>query len=356
MTSATPSLIPLHVDGPYDGTGFARRLAALADTVGQPDSYGEGAIVSECEAKLARLLGKERAILFSTGTLANTVALSRLATRHARRVLMHPESHVFNDTGDSLAAVAGLTPVAAHPAGPGFGPEEISKAIADAERGKVPQRLAAVVVETPVRRRFNEMFPPHLLAQVVEAGRRHGVPLHLDGARLPIAAAACGLTMAAFSAGFDTIYLSLWKMLGLPFGAVLAGPAHIMEGVELDRRRYGGALPQFWPIAAVVHREIGGLEDAWKKTLNWKRRLEGQIATGGALEPGAVGAEETNTFWLDPKAQDVSAFKERCRERGILLGDIVAGRVLVRVNPQVLRQDANEVAEALSSAVGDRHT
>src|SRR5690606_27656122 len=115
-------------------------------------------------------------------------------------------------------------------------------------------------------------------------------------------------------------------------------------------RRHGGALPQFWPIAAVVNAEIGDLEQGWKKALEWKRRLQGHLARFGSLEVARVGCAETNSFWLCPKARDATAFKAACADRGIRLGDIVGDRVLARVNPQVLPRDAEEIAETIGAA------
>src|SRR5688572_7553306 len=127
--------VRLDADGDYVTASFARRLAALADRIGEPDTYGEGRIVAECEVALASALGKERAVLFPTGTLANLVALDRLCGPKRRRVLLHPDSHILNDTGDSLVSGMGLMPVAARPSGAGFAPEELDAAIARAASG-----------------------------------------------------------------------------------------------------------------------------------------------------------------------------------------------------------------------------
>jgi threonine aldolase len=341
--------IRLDVDGPYGDTSFASRLATAASRVSVPDSYGEGEIVRECEAALARALGKERAVLFPTGTLANVVALDRLCPRHARRVLLHPESHILSDTGDSLAANAGIMPVVAVSDGAGFGRDALTAALAASRAGKVRQGIGAVVIETPVRRRHGEMFPRAELDDVVAGAKSAGVALHLDGARLPIAAAARGVSMAQFAAPFDTVYLSLWKMLGLPFGAALAGPASTLDGVEHDRRRLGGALPQFWPIACVTLAELPRLETDWTASLRWKIEFERALATDGSISTAPVGAETANTLWLIPGG-DVVAYKAGCKEAGIVLGEAVGDRVLVRANPTIVGVEPGALARRLAAS------
>jgi threonine aldolase len=339
--------IHLDVDGAYADTSFAPRLSAALGRVAAPDSYGEGPLVRECEAALAKLLGKERAVLFPTGTLANMVALDRLCGPRARRVLVHPDSHVMNDTGDSLAAVMGLTAVAAAPAGAGFPGQAVRDAAANARTGKVAQSLGAICIETPVRRRRNEAFPADLLADTIATARQLGIGLHLDGARLPIAAAASGRSMAAFSADYDTVYLSLWKMFGLPFGAVLAGPVGLLDGVEHDRRRHGGALPQLWPIAAVVLAEIDRLEPDWRRSLEWRDAFLLALAAVGGPAVVAAGDTPTNCFWLRPKS-GVVAFKGRCKAADIVLGEIDGDLVLARANPTLLGESPEGVARRLA--------
>jgi threonine aldolase len=339
--------IRLDVDGPYGDTSFAARLAAAVSRVSAPDSYGDGAIVRECEVALASTLGKERAVLFATGTLANLVALDRLCPPHARRVLLHPDSHILNDTGDSLAADGGLTAIVAASSGAGFGPDALGVAFAGARAGKVRQGIGAVAIETPVRRRHGEIFPRAEFDAVIAAAKGAGAALHLDGARLPIAAAAQGVSMAAFAAPFDTVYLSLWKMLGLPFGAVLAGPAAVLDGVEHDRRRRGGALAQFWPLASVVLAELPRLESDWIASLHWKAELERELASLPGLAVRAVGDEPTSTLWLAP-AREAAAFKAASKEAGVTLGDVAGDAVLARANPTVLGVDPGALARKLS--------
>lgn len=340
----------LHLDGPYGDTGFAGRLGALADQLGAPDSYGEGELVRRCEEALARALGKERALLFATGTLANLLALGRHCGRHHKRVLVHPESHLVNDTGDSLAAVGGLTAIIAEPDGAGFAAASIDAAVTRASSGRVAQGLGAVCIETPVRRLRNAAFPAAALDEVLAAARRHGLAAHLDGARLPIAAAAAGRSMASFAAPFDTVYLSLWKMLGLPFGAVLAGSAAVIDGMEHERRAHGGALAQFWPLAAVVLDELPALEPGWTQAFARLDQVKAALAAEQSLEVVPVGTERTNTFWLAPRQVDAATYRQRCRERGILLGDVEDGRVLVRANPSWCQHPAGAIIEGLLAA------
>jgi threonine aldolase len=70
-------------------------------------------VVEELEGRMARLLGKERAVFLATGTLANHLAL-RVQARGRSRVLVQEESHIYCDSGDGAQTLSNrnLVPMA----------------------------------------------------------------------------------------------------------------------------------------------------------------------------------------------------------------------------------------------------
>src|SRR5262249_44287587 len=151
------------------------------------------------------------------------------ATRTARRVVVQQDGHIMGDTGDSAARLAGVTLVPLQDRGAGFSADALTAAVTRAANGRVATPIAAAVVETPVRARPAELFARADFDAVVAAAKTAGLRLHLDAARLFIAAAWYGRTPAELCAPFDTVYVSLYKQLGTPFGAALAGPAALIE-------------------------------------------------------------------------------------------------------------------------------
>lgn len=307
-------------------------------------------MVRECEAALARLLGKEKAVLFATGTLANVVALDRLCGATARRVLLQADAHILNDTGDSVVALAGLMPIALGPRGGHFTADDVKREIAHAGTGRVAQKVGAISIETPVRRQLNRMFPQAALDGVIGVARDNGIKLHLDGARLPIAAAARGQSMAQFAAPFDTVYLSLWKMLGLPFGSVLAGPAELLDGAEHDRRRHGGALAQFWPIAAMTLELLDRLEAPWPRILATLAQVRGRLASNAAFKIEPSDEAVTNSFWLTARNTPPTVFRRAAAERGLALAEPQGGRFGIRANISWLSVSPDEIVQRLAGA------
>src|SRR5205814_374409 len=77
-----------------------------------------------------------------------------------------------------------------------------------------------------------------------------GMKVHMDGARIFNASAACGHPVSRIAAGVDTVMFCLSKGLGAPVGSVVAGSAEAVERGRLYRKRLGGGMRQAGILAA----------------------------------------------------------------------------------------------------------
>jgi threonine aldolase len=118
--------------------------------------------------------------------------------------------------------------------------------------------------------------------------------VHLDGARLPNAAVALGLPLAELAASADTVALSLNKGLCAPYGAVLAGPSHVIEGARMHVKRLGGGTIHKAGILAAAGLVALGLVDRLAED---HRRAKGLAALLDLPEP------ETNLVMTDLPAE-----------------------------------------------------
>jgi threonine aldolase len=59
--------------------------------------------------------------------------------------------------------------------------------------------------------------------------KRHGLAMHIDGARICNAAAALGVMPARLAAAADSVSVCLSKGLGAPVGTVLVGPTDFIR-------------------------------------------------------------------------------------------------------------------------------
>nr|MBP6828075.1 threonine aldolase [Saprospiraceae bacterium] len=80
--------------------------------------------------------------------------------------------------------------------------------------------------------------------------RKHGLALHLDGARLFNALVETGDTPAAIGAEVDSVSLCLSKGLGAPVGSVLIGNQRFIAEARRVRKVMGGGMRQAGYLAA----------------------------------------------------------------------------------------------------------
>lgn len=260
MPPANLSSVHMAGDGiPLDPKEFSALLARLTrDGNVAVDDYSTGGVVSDFEKEAADLLGKEDAVILPTGTMANTLALEALAGRGGR-VIVPFESHLYRDSGDAAQCLAGLNLIPVPGAFPGE--EDIRSIVGRSQDEKVGVPVKAMLVESPVRRLHESAFPLEQYSCAIAAGKQAGLRLHLDGARLFVWSVWCEKSPAELAAGFETVYVSLYKYFNSLFGAVLAGPRGVIGDVRRWRRRNGGGLPQIWPVALIARHFMPGFLD-----------------------------------------------------------------------------------------------
>ncbi len=256
------------------------------------DYYSSGGIVAEFERKAARLLGKEDALILPTGTMANFLALDDLAGQGSR-VLVQYDSHVYRDSGDAAQSLGGMNLI---PLKPGDMPDvkDVKKAIASFASEKVDVPVKVLHLESPVRRLHGAAFPLDKFDRLTSLAQQEGMKLHLDGARLFIWSVWCGRSVPSLAAPFETVYVSLWKYFNSLFGAVLAGPAEMIDRLRHQRRRGGGALAQIWPVALVAGHFMEGfterLTEARKKSIHILTELDSLSGIAVDSPPNATNA------------------------------------------------------------------
>jgi len=229
----------LSYHGASDARRWVERLAGSPEIGLGLDNYSDGPAIAQLEIAAAALLGKEAALFFHKGVVAQQVALLVHAeARNRRVVVLHPKSHLAQDESDALDRLAGLLP---RRLGSDHAP------FTAAELARVGEPLAAVTVEIPLRRAGFVGTPWQELDAIAAWARAHDTPFHLDAARIWETQPWYGKSLAEISSVADTIYVSFYKGLGGMGGCVLAGPKQFIEAAKPWRNRYGGDLPVIFP-------------------------------------------------------------------------------------------------------------
>jgi threonine aldolase len=228
------------------GVRSADQLAATIPSGSVIDYYGIGGAVTELEQEVAALLGKEAALFFPTGTMAQQATLRVHADRRSSRsVAFHPACHMETNEERGYQHLHGLFGV---PVGPRDEP------LSMASLAQVHEPIAALLLELPQRALGGTL--PSWTELVAQAGwaRDRGSAVHLDGARLwdasPFYRARHRRSISDIAGLFDTAYVSFYKGLGGIAGCCVAGDGDVVEELSVWRTRHGGRVFGLWPYAA----------------------------------------------------------------------------------------------------------
>jgi threonine aldolase len=323
------------------------RLQALLDRHAKPgDGYLAGGAVTELEAKFSALLGKEDTVFMPTGTLANHIAL-RLLCGENRHALVQQESHVYRDESNTVTTLSGinLVPLAPGRAAPTL--EEIKDAIERAEVGPYPIKVGAIALESPVRRAQGACLSPALVADIAGMARAKKIPLHLDGARLLLMSGMEGFRVKAYCAQVDTVYVSLYKYLGAPFGGVLSGPKPLMAKARELRHVFGGTIYHGWQAALPALDALDGAEERFARVRAAGERLLAALdRTPGFKVRRVENGSNLAVLEIAPARQ--AGLEERLRKANVRLGKLDEGKVQLGFNESILRRDTDYLVKALA--------
>jgi threonine aldolase len=315
--------IDLRSDTVTKPTAAMREAMARAE-VGD-DVYGEDPTVIALQEKVAHLLGKEAALFVPSGSMANQIALA-VHTRPGDEVLIGEGAHCMAFESGAGPALAG---VQFHEIGDGglFGAAEVEAAIHPDNHHFAPTTL--VCVENTHNRGGGTCFPLSECEDIATISRKHGLRLHLDGARLLNAATTLGRSARALAAPFDSASLCLSKGLGAPVGSLIAGTKDFVHRAHRRRKMMGGGMRQAGILAAAgiyaLDHHVERLADDHKNA----RRFAEALARAPGVDLTLAGVETNIVIWdLKPEVpMDAAQFVSRAREKGLLLNPIAARRL-----------------------------
>src|SRR5215831_13018130 len=221
---------------------------AMAEAELGDDVFGEDPTINRLELRAAQLMGKEEAVFVASGTMGNLLGVLSLA-RAGQEVIADADSHLFISEGAGAAALGGVQ-VRQLPTDAGvMSADQVRAAIRPTDDYHSPL-TAAVCVENTHNRHGGVVWPLESLRAVREVADEHGLPVHVDGARVFNAAVALGVPVGEIAAFADTITFCVSKGLGAPVGSVLCGTAATIDRARRWRKAVGGGWREAGVLAA----------------------------------------------------------------------------------------------------------
>ncbi len=317
----------------------------------QPDSYSRGGVVEELEEKFASILGKEIAVFMPTGTLANHIAIRKLAG-NKRRVIVQADSHIYRDSGDCAQTLSKLNLLPLNEGKVEFTLEDVQGTLETNRQNRVRTPVGAISVESPVRRHNNAMFDYEEMKKISSFARGKNIGMHLDGARLFNAVIHSGIDTKDFAKLFDTVYISLYKDFNAPSGAILAGTREFTKDLYHTRRMFGGGMPQVWPFAAVALQYADSFIPEYKKALRNTEAFFKLLTEDPAFKIEKI-PNGTNVFILKIQNTDLQKFRFSLLEKNTTLPAPLPDNsgFAMKVNTTLNRKTPEELSDTFKKAL-----
>lgn len=313
--------------------------AALGD-----DVYGEDPTVNRLEQLAAAIVGKEAAVLVVSGTMGNLASLLAHG-RRGERVILGDECHIYRYEAGGASALGGLIydPLPTRPDGTLSLDAIDAAASANADTHRAPAGL--ICLENTHNRCGGTVLSPGYMAEVHAIAHHHGLPLHLDGARVFNAAVALGVDVQAITRHVDSVQFCLSKGLSAPVGSIVAGSAAFITQVRRMRKLLGGGMRQAGVIAAAG---IVALTEMVER-LDEDHANARLLAEGLSQIPGLaidLNSVQTDIVRFDLTSPDLSVadFLAQLRAHGVLMGGM-GGRTIRAVTHYGI--SADDVRQAL---------
>jgi len=232
----------------------AGMLAHMMETPVGDDVFKEDPSINALEEQVASLFGKEAALFFPSGTMANQTAI-KLHTQPGEQLICDHYAHIFNYEGGGVSFNSG-----------------VSCALIEGERGRITaeqikQRInpsnfyhspktALVALENTTNKGGGACYDPEEIKRIAALCKEENLPLHLDGARLWNAMTATKTSPAFYGEMFDTISVCFSKGLGAPVGSALLGTKEQIDLALRIRKMLGGGMRQAGYLAAAANYGI----------------------------------------------------------------------------------------------------
>ena len=297
--------------------------AMLSAEVGD-DVFKEDPTVNDFEEKVASLFEKEAALFFPSGTMTNQTAV-KLHTQPGDQLICDHYSHIFNYEGGGVSFNSGVSCKMIKGDRGRITSSQILDCINPPDFYHSP-KTSLVCLENTTNKGGGAIYELKEIEKISNLCKKHGLALHLDGARLWNALEVTKDEPHKYGALFDTISLCFSKGLGCPVGSVLVGSKHHIKKALRIRKVFGGGMRQAGYLAAAGIFALNNNRFDLKKDHLKAKEIGKTLAKCSFIN--SIEPIETNIIIFSLKDFiDEELFIKKLKEKNILLISLGKGKL-----------------------------
>ena len=364
LYSAFMPVIDLRSDTVTKPSPAMRRAMAEAE-VGD-DVFGDDPTVNALEARAAELLGKEAGLFVASGSMGNIVAqLAHLG--RGQETIAGREHHMTRDEAAGHAVIVGTSIRALDDRPDGtLDLDEVEASFRDPSDPHEPI-TGMVAIENAHAHSMGQPLTPEYTRAIADIAHRHGVPLHIDGARFFDAVVSLGVRPTDLSGPADSVTFCLSKGLGCPVGSVVVGSRDFIWRTRRARKLVGGGMRQAGILAAaglIALRDgpEGMIDRLAEDHANARRLAEGLAGMDGVVSPGGIAQPEAGrlfpcgvriNFVFLNEERDRAAFLDAHRAGGVLMVEYPYGQIRAVTHYGIDADDIDATLDAADAALAE---
>ena len=289
---------------------------AMANAEVGDDVFGEDPSVNRLQERVAEILGKEAALFVPTGTMGNQVCLAS-QSRPGDEIILDENSHILNYESAAPALLSGLLVRAVHGTHGLLSADQIEESIHSPGNAHVAP-TTIIAVEVTHNRAGGTIYDLCELRRIHDVAKRHGIKVHMDGARVWNASVATGIPESEFAAQAESISVCFSKGLGAPVGSAAAGSKEFIQRAHRFRKVFGGGMRQAGILAAAAlyavenHRQRLAEDHQKAAALARELMLHPNLTMETPVQSNILLIKMRNT------TQDAARLSEKCAQDGVL--------------------------------------
>lgn len=331
--------------------------AAMANAEVDDDvlSYDPSAL--RLETEMAKVTGKEAALFVPSGTMGNLVSVLVHCNIRGSEVILGNNSHIHIYENGGISTIGGVHPRTVKNNDDGTMDIDLIEAAIRDPRGEIVYPTTRLIcLENTQANCGGRCLSVEYTDKVGELAKKHGLKLHMDGARIFNASIALGVPVHRLLQAADSASVCLSKGLGAPVGSVIVGSKSFIAKARILRKTLGGGMRQVGILCAAalvaLHETVLKLEDDHKKT---KMLAEGLNQIKGLRLN--VAAVETNIIFFDVVEGAKITAEKLCKnleQHGILVMQESPVRIRVVVHHQISESDVQYALSCFKQALTGR--
>lgn len=211
------------------------------------DVFGEDPTINALEERAAKLFGKEAGVFCPSGTMTNQIAIN-VHTKPGDELICDYTSHIYQYEGGGMARNSGVQAKLVFGDRGRIAGKQVEESINQTFDWLTRTKL--VSIENTGNKAGGSYYTLEQMKDLNKVCKKHGLLMHLDGARLFNAIVEAGYTSQQVGPLFDSISICFSKSLGTPAGSVLMGSKEFIKEARRARKVFGGGMRQAGYFAA----------------------------------------------------------------------------------------------------------